>query len=128
MLDPAALPDDALRFLRERHLATLTTLDRHGRPHVCAVGFTWDPEARLARVITSDGSQKVRNVERSGHGAVAQVDGGRWLSLAGPAHVERDPAAVADAVARYTERYREPRVNPQRVVIVIAVERVLGRA
>ena len=35
------------------------------------------------------------------------------------------PAEVADAVRRYAERYRQPRENPQRVVITIAVDRVL---
>jgi hypothetical protein len=41
-------------------------------------------------------------------------------------HVETDPAAVADAVRRYAERYRPPRVNPKRVVLVIEVDRLLG--
>ena len=41
-------------------------------------------------------------------------------------HVERDPAAVADAVERYARRYRQPRVNPERVVLVIDVQRILG--
>jgi hypothetical protein len=95
---------------------------------VCAIGFTWDAAARLVRVITSERSQKVRNVERLGRAAVAQVDGPRWLSLEGSARVARDPAAVADAVARYAARYREPRPNPARVAIEIEVVRILGRA
>lgn len=125
---PADLTPEAHTFLHERHLGTLSTLRADGTLHVCAVGFTWDPDALLVRVITGDGSQKVRNVERSGRAAVGQVDGGRWLSLEGPARVTRDPAEIATAVARYTARYQEPRVNPQRVAIEITVERVLGRA
>jgi F420H(2)-dependent biliverdin reductase len=125
---PADVTTEAHAFLRERHLGTLSTLRADGTLHVCAVGFTWDSDARIARVITGDGSQKVRNVERSGRAAVGQVDGGRWLSLEGPARVTRDPHEIAIAVARYTERYQEPRVNPQRVAIEIIVERVLGRA
>ena len=42
---------EMLDFLSERHLATLTTLRPDGTPHVVAVGFTWDPEAQLIRVI-----------------------------------------------------------------------------
>ncbi len=124
------LDEDALAFVRERHLATLTTTLPSGGLHVCAVGFTFDPDANVVRVITSDRSRKVRNVESvtNARAAVGQVDGPRWLSLEGPARVLRTPAAVADAVARYEQRYRAPRANPARVVIEIAVERVLGRA
>jgi PPOX class probable F420-dependent enzyme len=125
---PGDLTPEAHAFLRERHLGTLSTVRADGTLHVCAVGFTWDPDGLLVRVITGDGSQKVRNVERSGRAAVGQVDGGRWLSLEGRARVTRDRDEIAGAVARYTERYREPRVNPQRVAIEIVVERVLGRA
>jgi hypothetical protein len=48
------------------------------------------------------------------------------MSLEGPAVVSDDPARIADAVRRYSGRYRVPRVNPTRVVIEIAVDRVLG--
>jgi PPOX class probable F420-dependent enzyme len=125
---PTDLTPDAHAFLAERHLGTLSTLRTDGSLHVCAVGFTWDRDGCVVRVITGDGSQKVRNVERTGRAAVGQVDGGRWLSLEGPACVTREPGAIAEAVARYAARYQEPRVNPQRVAIEIQVERVLGRA
>jgi F420H(2)-dependent biliverdin reductase len=125
-LDPAALPISALDFLRERHLATLTTLRPDGSPHVVPVGFTWDDESGLARVITSGGSRKARNLDVGGRAAVCQVDGWRWISLEGPARVVRDPEAVVDAERRYAERYRVPRENPTRVVLEITVERALG--
>ena len=128
MSTPRELPPEAHAFLAERHLGTLSTIRRDGTLHVCAVGFTWDADALLVRVITREGSQKVRNVERTGRAAVAQVDGGRWLSLEGPARVAREPEAIAGAVARYTTRYQEPRPSAERVAIEITVERVLGRA
>lgn len=58
---------------------------------------------------------------------VAQVDGPRWLALEGVPAVSDDPDRVAEAVRRYGERYRVPGVNPARVVLEIAVDRVLGR-
>lgn len=128
-------PDPALlAFLGERHLATLSTLRRDGSLHVVAVGFTYDPVAGLVRVITGDGSVKVRNAERPGpdgrapRAAVGQVDGRRWASLEGPVRVSRDPADVAEAERRYAQRYRTPRVNPHRVALLISVERILGHA
>ena len=120
------LTDDALAFLSERHLAMLTTLRVDNSPHVVAVGFTFDPKTHIARVITTGGSQKAVNAQRSRVAVLSQVDGARWLSLEGPASVNSEVDAVRDAELRYAQRYRTPRVNPRRVVIEVQVERVLG--
>lgn len=128
-LDPRALPEAALGFLTDRHLATLTTLRPDGTPHVVAVGCTWDGAAGLVRVITNGSSRKAAHVRAgSPRAVVAQVDGRRWLSLEGVPTVSDDPERVAEAVRRYALRYRQPSENPTRVVIEIAVDRVLGRA
>jgi PPOX class probable F420-dependent enzyme len=127
-LDPSELSEKVLSFLRERHLATLTTLRAGGSPHVVPVGFGYDPDAQVVRIITFEDCQKVVNARRGGRAAVSQVDGGRWLTLEGTARVVTDEAAVAQAVAAYTERYQAPTERPDRVAIEIAVDRVLGRA
>ncbi|MFD7417915.1 pyridoxamine 5'-phosphate oxidase family protein [Kitasatospora purpeofusca] len=130
--DPRALDDAFLSFWRERHIATLTTLRPDGSPHVVPVGVTFDPATGIARVISSRTSRKVRNVLEAGAAgqrvAVCQVDRARWSTLEGVAVVRQEPEAVAEAERRYAERYREPRVNPDRVVVEITVDRVLGRA
>jgi PPOX class probable F420-dependent enzyme len=124
---PLDLSSDAVRgFLAERHLATLTTLRPDGSPHVVAVGFTWDPTADVARVITSGDSVKAANAARGGRGALCQVDGRRWLTLEGTTRVLTDPASVAEAERRYGVRYRQPRPNPRRVVVVLEVTRWMG--
>ena len=46
----------------------------------------------------------------------------------GPATVTTDPERCRDAERRYAERYREPKQRPDRAVIEIAVDRILGRA
>ena len=123
---PADLSPAALDFVTARHLATLTTLRPDGSPHVVPVGFSWDPDALVVRVITSGSSRKARNAARGGRAVVCQVDGRYWLSFEGTARVLTDPESVADAERRYAARYRVPRENPERVVVEIAVDRVLG--
>ncbi|ANP48474.1 pyridoxamine 5'-phosphate oxidase family protein [Streptomyces griseochromogenes] len=143
-VDPVAPDEPYLAFWRERHLCTLTTLRPDGSPHVVPVGVTYDPEARLARVITNRTSAKVSHVLAAGpegaRVAVCQVDGRRWATLEGRARVRgeamgvpphersRERGRVAEAERRYAERYgRVPGENPSRVVIEIEVERALGR-
>lgn len=118
------LSESAAAFVSDRHLAILSTPWLDGRIHSVPVGFT--VEGGVARIICSDGTQKVRNIERTGQATVAQVDGIRWISIAGAATINRDQDAVAHAVALYAERYRKPSANPIRVVIEITVERVMG--
>ena len=121
-----ALPRPLTDFWTERHLCTLTTLRPDGRPHVVPGGVALDPEQRCAWVITSATSRKARNLAHSPHLAACQVDGRRWSTLEGTAVVRDEAATVAEAVRRYALRYRQPRPNPERVVIEIAVRRVLG--
>lgn len=124
--------DAMAEFVRERHLASLTLVRGDGRPHVTPVGFTWDPDTGLARVITWNGSVKAKLLERSPAGlraAVCQVDGGRWATMEGLAVVTGDPLRCAEGVRRYAERYSEPKDRgPDRRVIEITVDRLLGRA
>ncbi|MFI5731640.1 TIGR03618 family F420-dependent PPOX class oxidoreductase [Kribbella sp. NPDC051587] len=117
-----------VEFWSERHLGVLSTVRGDGSVHATPVGVTIDPEAGVARVICSGTSYKARVVRRLGSAAVAvtQVDGRRWSTLEGRAVVVDEPERVRDAERRYARRYKEPRVNPQRVVLEITVTKVLG--
>lgn len=122
--------EDLLAFWRERHLCTLTTLRADGRPHVVPVGATLDPAAGLARIIAGRTSLKVRHVAAAGPAgapvALCQVDGRRWSTIEGVATIGTSPDEVDEACRRYAERYREPRPNPERIVVLIAVDRIVG--
>ncbi|MGQ0625111.1 MAG: pyridoxamine 5'-phosphate oxidase family protein [Sporichthyaceae bacterium] len=123
--DPAVL-----EFWRERHLCTLATLRADGRPHVVPVGATLDPEHGLARVIASRSSLKIRHVAAAGAAgaavAICQVDGRRWATIEGTATAAEDRESVAEAERRYALRYRAPRENPERVVLLVRIDRMLG--
>jgi F420H(2)-dependent biliverdin reductase len=123
MSDPF-LSEEGEKFVTDYHLATLSTMGADGRIHVVAVGFTY--RDGVARVITGGGSRKVANIRADSRATLSQVDGGRWLTLQGTARIETSAEEVQLGVDRYAERYRQPRVNPERVVIVIDVEHVMG--
>jgi F420H(2)-dependent biliverdin reductase len=119
---------EMLAFLTERHLATLTTLRSDGSPHVVPVGFSYDREAGLVRIITFAKSVKARNASRNSRAAISQVDGGRWATLEGVSRLVDDPPSVALAVAGYAARYRQPGERADRVAIEISIDKVMGRA
>ena len=120
------LTEDMVAFWRERHLCTVTTLRGDGSPHVVPLGVALDPDAGVAWAITSAGTQKTVNLARDPRFAACQVDRGRWATLEGRAEVLSDPDAVAEAVRRYAERYKQPRANPQRVALRVTLGRVVG--
>ncbi|MFD7160744.1 PPOX class F420-dependent oxidoreductase [Kribbella sp. NPDC059898] len=124
------LSEQLAGFWTERHLCVLSTVRADGTVHATPVGATLDAEAGVLRVICSGTSYKARTIRRLGEASVAvtQVDGRRWSTLEGRAVVSDDPADVLDAETRYAKRYKQPRPNPQRVVIHITITKALGNA
>ena len=123
------LTPEQLVFLTERHLATLTTLRPAGTPHVVPVAPTWDADRGRLLITTRDRSVKVRNIESAAGAArvaVCQVSGGRWLTLEGVATVLRSPGDVADAERRHARRHHTLDPDPDRVVVAVDVDAVLG--
>ena len=129
-MNPLNLSQEVLSFLDERHLASLTLLRPDGSPHVTAVGFTWDHDSQLVRVITWAGSMKSRILEQTpnSRAVVCQIDGGRWLSLEGTAVVTSEEARCREGTERYANRYRIPQDRKDRTVIEISVDQILGYA
>lgn len=126
------LTTDQLEFVTVRHLATLTTVRPDGSPHVVPVAFTWDAARGRARITTRDTSAKARTILRGGpdgaplRAALCQFDGQRWLTLEGTVTISRDPDEIAEAVEHYARRYRQLTAQPARVVLHVAVDRVMG--
>ena len=83
-LDPTDLPAAALAFMVERHLATLTTLRRDGSPHVVPVGFTWDREERIARVIATDTAEVLLAISSAMPRAASSSSDCGWIDLISP--------------------------------------------
>ena len=122
------LTSSQLEFMRENYLATLTTLRPDGSPHVVPVGFTFDIENNIVRVITFAKSMKARHAAQGGRAVVSQVDRGRWITLEGTVRLRTEAEIIDKAVEAYASRYRQPKVREDRVVIEITVDKVMGRA
>ena len=142
--ESGALTPEALAFVTERRLETLTTLRPDGSPHVVPVGFTWEPAddggavgsggrpvLGTARVTMRAASRKARNVLAAGPEgtpvSICSFEGRWWVTLEGRAVLSTDPEVVADAVARYAVRYeRTPAPDPGRGAVLVRVDRVMG--
>ena len=122
------LTPSQLEFMRENLLATLITLRADGSPHVVPVGFTFDTDNNIVRVITFAKSMKARHAAQGGRAVVSQVDRGRWITLEGTVRLRTEAEVVAKAVEAYAARYRQPKVREDRVVVEITVDKVMGRA
>ena len=122
------LTSSQLEFMRENYLATLTTLRPNGSPHVVPVGFTFDIDNNIVRVMTFAKSMKARHAAQGGRAVVSQVDRGRWITLEGTVRLRTEAEIIDKAVEAYAGRYRQPKVREDRVVIEITVDKVMGRA
>jgi PPOX class probable F420-dependent enzyme len=127
-IDRPQLTPTQIEFVRENILATLTTLRADGSPHVVPVGFTYDQDQNLVRVITFAKSMKARHAAQGGRAVVSQVDRGRWITIEGMVRLRTEADIVAQAVEAYAGRYRQPKVREDRVVIEIIIDKVMGRA
>jgi F420H(2)-dependent biliverdin reductase len=127
-IDRPSLTPTQIEFVRENILATLTTLRADGSPHVVPVGFTYDLDQNLVRVITFAKSMKARHAAQGGRAVVSQVDRGRWITIEGTVRLRTEADVVAQAVEAYAGRYRQPKVREDRVVIEIMIDKMMGRA
>lgn len=124
---PDELSDDAVTFLTvPRVIASLATTRADGRPHIAAVGYTFDRARNLVQIVTKPGSQKVRNVLAGSAAVLNQIDGMLWLQLVGPATVSDDPAVLHDAYERFAARYGRVHEGEELTVVQLAVQRCIG--
>jgi len=94
-------------FLRQPRTAVLATVDAAGRAHAVPIWYRRDDES--FRIITDRGSQKHRNVERTGRAAIVvdERDGSfKTVTAEGPARVV-DPLTVEERLALHVI-YRGP--------------------
>jgi len=110
------------RRIGEPRTVVLSTTGPGGRAHAAAVWYLWrDGEVQI---VTGRGSQKHRNIERTGQAAVTWLDDWRYLTAAGP--VTAEPLTREDRYALWAH-YRGPEVAAKETASDAHEEMVLLR-
>lgn len=140
------LPDAAgamWTFLAGRHLGTLATIKRDGRPQLSTVGFVYDPGSRTVLASITDGRAKTANLRRDPRASLhaASQDGWTYVVAEGTADLSPvaqspDDETVEDLVGVYRTlagehpdwaEFRQAMVDEGRLVLRLHVDRVYGQ-
>lgn len=129
-------------FLAGRHLGTLATIKRDGRPQLSSVSFVYDPGSRTVSASVTDGRAKTANLRRDPRASLhaASDDGWTYVVAEGAAELSDvaqapDDATVEDLVGIYRTlrgehpdwaEFRQAMVDEGRLVLRIRVDRVYG--
>ncbi len=125
-------PEERDAFVSVPRVGVLSTVDALGRAHAVAVWYLWRDGA--FHITTDRGSQKHRNVGRTGRASLTIIDGPRYLTAEGPAAV-RDPISLKDRLALHVH-YRGEEAgrkavadngHEHMVILELRPERWLGR-
>ena len=129
-------------LLAESPIGVLATIKRNGLPQLSPVMHSYDREAGVVRVVTTEDTAKAGNLRRDPRAAleVGSADGWSWataegaVTLTGPSTDPHGPEveALVDyyraAAGEHPDwdEYRAVMVAERRVLITINVDRVYG--
>ena len=129
-------------FLAGRHLGTLATIKRDGRPQLSTVSFVYEPATRTISASVTDGRAKTANLRRDPRASLHAASDDGWTYVVAEGAAELTPVAQAtydatvdELVRIYTllrgehpdwDEFRRAMVDEGRLVLRIHVERVYG--
>lgn len=137
---------DPLReLLAERHLGTLATIKRDGRPQLSNVSYSYDQVTDLIRVSITDDRAKTANLRRDPRASlfVQRPDGWSYVvadcdAQIGPVAATVDDASVEELVDIYRQvsgqehsdwdEYRRAMVADKRIPLHLKVTHLYGTA
>ena len=98
------LSDQAREFLREDHVAVVSTLNKDGSPHVTTIYYLLADDGTFI-MCTPGHSQKIKNLRRDPRIALCVGEGGRSVSLYGRVSICEDQALVRLYLEQMVARY-----------------------
>ena len=141
---PRPLSDEALsELLGKQQFGTLATSKRSGHPHLTTMLYSWDADARIARLSTTADRVKVKHLRRDPRAALHVTGGDVWSFAVAEGEAElsgittvpgdavgRELLAMIPAAARPEDEdaFLEQLVAERRVVIRLKAQRLYGTA
>ena len=122
------LPKSIEEFLSTRAFGSLNSIDETNNLHTAVVGFHFDKNKKIIRIISQKKSIKVKNIIQNNNVSLSQIRDNKWLSFIGTATIKYDQESIKLATDAYTLRYEKPSENPDRIAIEISVKKILGNA
>ncbi len=122
------LPKSIEEFLSTRAFGSLNSIDKTNNLHTAVVGFHFDKNKKIIRIISQKKSIKVKNIIQNNNVSLSQIRDNKWLSFIGTAIIKYDQESIKLATDAYTLRYEKPSENPDRIAIEISVKKILGNA
>ena len=109
------LSDWAREFLREDHVAVVSTLNKDGSSHLTAIGYLLADDGTFV-LCTPGRTQKVKNLRRDPRIALCVGERGRSVSIYGRVSMSEDQVLVRQNLERLIERYVKDEGRRQQVL------------
>jgi general stress protein 26 len=122
------LPESVDIFLATTSFGALSSIDVKGSLHTAVVGFHFNKDEKIIRIISNKDSQKVKNIQKNNQLSLCQVSGNKWISFFGTGIIHTTQQKVKEATNAYASRYQEPGDSTERIAIEIKIEKMLGNA
>jgi PPOX class probable F420-dependent enzyme len=94
----------AEQFLREEHVAAVSTLNKDGSPFITTIWYLLEEDGMIV-MNTPRGTQKVKNLQRDPRIAICVGDETRSVSLYGTVTISEDKDVLRRDLERLTARY-----------------------
>jgi PPOX class probable F420-dependent enzyme len=118
------LSDWAREFLKEDHVAVVSTLNRDGSSHLTTMWYLLTDDGILV-MSTPSRNQKVKNLRRDPRIALCVGDAARSVSLYGRVSISEDQALVRQDIEHLVERYvKDEGIRPQVSAALVQQDRV----
>ncbi|WP_220191926.1 pyridoxamine 5'-phosphate oxidase family protein [Ktedonospora formicarum] len=108
----SSLSTKAWAFLKEKHFAILSTINRDGSPQLTTMWYILDDDGSIV-MNTQIHLQKAKNIHRDSRIAICVQDGPRYVTIRGAVAIIDDQIHIQQDLRNLIDRYIEGEINKQ---------------